>query len=269
MGAFIYSRASENIADNVTPTLASGTADAAYPLTNLYDLNPAKPFKTSSSATAVRVTWDHGSAQRADLVCLPMHNIPAGTDVRYQMNATDSWGGPTVNAAITIPTAGADGLPIPAWKDLTGVSGYSAGGFRYHSLFVPALAGITALGEIYVGSQKRQDIKNYQWNYKKAERHPVILRKTAYGVPLSYRLGHREREMAFRVGPNASELALLLEWFRDAYGQKRPFLFVPDPDVNDAYVGYFGQDTVDPSTQYTNRHWLDLTICEWPSGPAL
>lgn len=268
MGAFLYSRASENIADNVTPTLASGSADAAYPLANLYDGNPAKPFKTTGAA-AVRVTWDFGSAQRADLVCLPMHNIPAGTDVRYQMNATDSWGAPTVDAGITIPTFGADGIPIPAWKDLTAVSGYSASGFRYHSLFVPALAGVTAIGEIYVGEQKRQDIRNYQWGYRRPERQPGIFRKTAYGVPLSYRLGHRERQIEVKVGPSTSQYALLLAWFRDAYGQKRPFLFIPDPDTNDAFFAYWGEDTVDPETQYANRHWLNLTICEWPSGPAL
>lgn len=268
MAAFLYSRASENIADNVTPTLASGSADSAYPLTNLYDLNPAKPFKTTGAA-AVRITWDHGAQQRADLVCLPMHNIPAGTDVRYQMNATDSWGAPTVDAGITIPTFGTDGIPIPAWKDLTGVTGYSASGFRYHSLYVPALAGALALGEIYVASQKRQDIRNYQWNYTRPERQPGVMKKTAYGVPLTYRLGNRERQIEFKIGPNTSELASLIAWFRDAYGQKRPFLFVPDPDVNDAYFAYFGQDTLDPETQYSNRHWLNLTICEWPSGPAL
>jgi hypothetical protein len=122
-------------------TLASGTAstDPNYDLTALSDFDLSKPLKLADT-TAVRVTWDHGSATRLDGFSLPKHNLDTSLAVLIQRNATDAWGSPTQSVAVTISAVrpGSPGHSRSPWVDLSAAAGYSAGGFRYTSLYVPA-----------------------------------------------------------------------------------------------------------------------------------
>jgi len=59
--------------------------------------------------------------------------------VKLQADADNtSWGAPTLDAAITIPGEDEDGRASMPWLDLTGVTGYDVGGFRYWRLIVAA-----------------------------------------------------------------------------------------------------------------------------------
>src|SRR3990167_8747059 len=121
MACPIYARYSDEIGHLATVTLPTGTADANNPLANVQTFDPMVVFLTSSSGTAVDILWDHTSAIDAKLFSLHHYNIPAGTNVRIQRNATDSWATPTMDGDVVIPTYPQVGLPLPVGVDLTAV----------------------------------------------------------------------------------------------------------------------------------------------------
>ena len=116
--AAIYGKPTDNVASEATITAQSGTVDTEYPLANLVDENPAKPAKLTT--TTGRIMFDFGSAQTIQLIALIHTNLDAGLTVKIQANATDSWGSPSVDLAITIPTVPADSYPLNLWLDLSG-----------------------------------------------------------------------------------------------------------------------------------------------------
>lgn len=238
-------------------------------MANLTDLRPSKPFKMSAGGAGVDILFDWGSAQRVDLVQIPIHNFPAGADVRWQMHTSNSWAAPTLDAGLTIATYPEDGIPLPVVRDLTGVTGYSASGLRWGRLHIPSQVAAVAIGEIWLGTTKRQDLPSHRPSAQYPEQQPTILRKTSHGTPLRYRIPVRLRAWRMEFAPRPSELALWTSLFRDAYGQNRAFLYWPDPAVNDASMAMFGADTLDPEHQWTTVKRLSLTIEEIATGPAL
>src|SRR5438552_2828835 len=101
MPNLIYQVPTDNLAATGTLTVQSGTEDTAYPKANIYDGNPAKPAKLTTTTGAWR--WDFGSAKQLDIVAVIHHNLTAGLNVRIQGNATDAWGAPSLDQAFTIP----------------------------------------------------------------------------------------------------------------------------------------------------------------------
>ena len=67
--------------------------------TNIYDGNPAKPAKLTTTTGAWR--WDFGGAKQLDVAAIIHHNLTAGLNVRIQGNATDAWGAPSLDQATT------------------------------------------------------------------------------------------------------------------------------------------------------------------------
>ena len=95
--ATLYCRPSDIVTDSATVTLAAGTADAAYPLTSLYDRKAHTIFKATSNACTPRATF--GGAQTIQACALIHHNLPTATVAR---------GNPTVRvSAGWCATAGA------------------------------------------------------------------------------------------------------------------------------------------------------------------
>lgn len=124
MARLIFTLPSDNIAG--TGTITPSTEDATYPKAGFYDLNPAKPFKMTS--TTGNIVWDFGDATKVDIFSIIHHNLAAGLEVRFQGNASDSWGSPSVNQALTIPSYDADGFPVNIFQDMTS---HSSRTFRF------------------------------------------------------------------------------------------------------------------------------------------
>jgi len=162
MSNFFYFHPSDNVAANATWTVETGVEDAAYPASNVPIVTPdriAAPGKVTGTTGA----WlgDFGSAQRVDLVVL-QSNIDAAATVRFQMNATNSWGGPTVNELFTIPARRADGYARKVFIDLRLKSGYTTSGLRYVRI-VASTASANAIGiKTLLYSQVRQLDRNYR-----------------------------------------------------------------------------------------------------------
>ena len=220
-------------------TLASGTAsaDTNYDLTALSDLDLAKPLKLiDASPVAVRITWDHGSATRVDGLLLPKHNLDASLAVKIQRNATNSWATPTQDVAVTISAdrPGSPGHSRSPWVDLTTATGYSAGGFRYSSLYVPAGAANAKLKAFLVSQwrtfERGLSGKTVVLGHARGFI-PAI--KTAYGVESYYDQNVVQRTVKGRLNATPTDWQSVQDLADDCSGCVNPFAFVLDDTVTD------------------------------------
>lgn len=218
----IYTLPSENVADSVTPSLDVGTADAENPLANLTNNDPAIPFFTTD-AIGIRVTWDFTSPQRVDYVSMPMHGLPVGTLARFQMNATDSWGSPSVDGALTISAFLGD-FPRVQILDVTGATGYLVGGYRFASLFVPSHGGITKIGDFEIWSQKRE----LEFSLRFGVQHPTMRKTTIHerqdGGRLVFDHQLLRRSIQGTIRTDDTEYTQLENLHADSKGATVPFL---------------------------------------------
>lgn len=224
-------------------TLASGTAstDPNYDLTALSDLDLAKPLKLvdGSPVEAVRVVWDHGAATRVDGVLLPKHNLDENLAVLFQRNATDDWDGspgPTQSVALSIKAdrPGNPGHSRSPWVDLTTEAGYSAGGFRYSSLYIPVNTVAPKLKAFLVGQWRVFDhgllgtsvVVGHNRGYI-----PAIT--TAYGVKSYYDQNVVQRTVKGTLYASPDDWQELQDLADDCSGCVNPFVFVLDDAVVD------------------------------------
>ena len=98
MAKLKYNHPQDNVVGAATLTLGAGTLDPLYAtLANLRDLNPTLPVKFTTTTGAI--VFDFGWPQTVHLPIILNPKIDPGADVRWQGNATDSWGAPTFNQA--------------------------------------------------------------------------------------------------------------------------------------------------------------------------
>lgn len=264
----IYQLNSDQVADSGSLTVQSGTEDAAYPKANLYDSNPAKPAKLTTTTGAWR--WDFGVAQRIDLVALIHHNLTAGLEVRIQGNAADAWGAPTFNQVITIPAYLGDGYPSNPWLDLTGLAAYSTGGFRYWRLVVVGTnAAAIAIGEVWLGALKRSLTPNIDWGARQPFERKTVEHRTDFGVSNIYDLGVTIRNMQGQLDTTDAQAALIQAWWRDTRGRVRPFLLVPNGDVNDAWLVRWTKNQIEPTLNNIDRNVFQMEFEEVGRGLLL
>lgn len=231
--ALIYAHASDNAALVATWSVETGTIEAGYSPSYIADKNPAKPAKLQETTGAFLATF--AGAQRVDWVLLPMHNLDAGLEVRIQGNATNTWGSPTLNTTIVIPTYREDGFPVACWKDLTGVTGYSTGGFQYWRLVVVGTnTNPVRIGEVALFSRKRTLDPNISWGTNEDEERKIVEQRTDYGVSNIYDLGTTGRTWVGDLDSPDLQRAALRTWWRDARGRSLPFGIVPDGTLNEA-----------------------------------
>lgn len=262
----IYQLYTDNVAGAVTPVAT--TEDTAYPATNLVDLNPAKPAKLTG--TTGNWVWDFGSARRVDLVALIHHNLTAGLEVRIQANATDSWGAPTFNQQITIPTYREDGYPVNPWLDLTTLSAYSASGFRFWRLVVVGTNGaVIAIGEVWMGSSIRRLSPNIDWGASFSEERKLVEHRTDYGVSSIYDLGVTVRRLKGNLDTTDAQRELVRAWWRSTRGRVRAHLLIPNGDVNDAWLVRFGATQQDVTEANIDRNTFPLDFEEVGRGLTL
>jgi hypothetical protein len=268
----IYARVSDERGGAATVTVSTATADANYPVTNVQNRNPAIPFLTSSSGTAVNIDFDHGSAVDVLLVSLHGYNIPAGTAVKIQRGTTQ--GATTIDHAIVIPTYGADGLPMPPWADVTAASGYNGStGFRWTRIHIPSLAQKVGVGFIGLWGAKRQDIVNVSYPARTVEvQGTATQRRTAYGGKKVKGLGVRLRSQPARFRCGGTDYTALQTLFRTCKGPLNGFLWIRDTSINDAWWASFDRDVWDETligVTFGTRATLELGIDEYSIGLAL
>lgn len=265
MAKIVYARPGDNIAALVAPTVQSGAEDTTYPAAGLKDLNPAKPAKLTSTTGAW--LWDFGVAKSVDLVAIIHHNLTAGLNVRIQANAANAWGAPSIDQAITIPAYQEDGFPVSPFVDLTGINPRS---YRYWRLVVVAANGApVAIGEVVLAATKRTFEINVSWGAREQEEHPIIEHRTDHGVSIIYDLGTKWRTFAGELETTDAGLSSLRSLARDARNRARPFLLIPDPDINDAWFVRLLEPNFEHEHTFINQRKLSVRFQEVSRGLPL
>jgi len=92
------------LADETTKDaiLTPNSENINYPATNILDSRLSRIFRTVAATTTATIVFDAGSAVTVDSIAIANHNISSGvTTFKIQGNATDAWGGPSVDETLT------------------------------------------------------------------------------------------------------------------------------------------------------------------------
>jgi hypothetical protein len=250
-GTLIYAHPTDNVVDAVVPT-CSVAAAALYPLSNIYDKNPATWYWASATG-AVRFTWDFGSAVNISWATLVLPNIPAATSgVKLEGNSSNSWPGAVVLPFI-IPTWAEDGFPWNPYVVNPGVTGY-----RYWSIYIPSIGVPLSLGEIALISTFRELLFNINWDANLAERHPVIEHRTDANSQTEYDRGVRWLELTGEVDATTAERTAVRSWIRSASGRSKRFFIIPELTDNHAWMVKFKDP--DLLQQLAFLDWTKLSV---------
>ena len=85
-------------------TITASASATGYPVSNLTSTAPWKIWRSTVTTGDQWVKIDLGTSRSMAACFLRNVLIHAGGAVRFQANATDSWGYPTINTAFTIPS---------------------------------------------------------------------------------------------------------------------------------------------------------------------
>lgn len=266
MANILYSLPSDNIAAEVTPTVDEGTVDPDYPVANLVDLNPARPCKLSTQTGAF--LWNFGSAHAIDLIAIINHNLDAGLTVYLQGNASDSWGAPSINHAITIPTWWEDGMPVNPLLDISDITNRS---FQYWRLVVSGTnTSPVRIGNVMLLTTARRVPCNIRWGFSVIENRPIVEHVTDYRVSTIYSYGISQRTVAGNMALTEAGVTSLRSWFRACGGRALPFLFqLEGGDINDCWLARFTTTTLEFKHEFTDYNTLSIGFEEVGRGLPL
>lgn len=263
--ATLYQRASDKVGSAATITVDTGTENTTYVKANLVDGYVWQPAKLTTTSGAY--TLDFTNAQRVDVMSLAYHNLDGGLAVKIQANASASWSSPTIDATVTIPGASADGKTSMPFLDLTAVTGYSTGGFRYWRLLISGTnSAAVSIGELGLWTPKRTVGRGIRPAFKTQDEFREIRHETEYGVLHRYRLGVRRRHWTGTVTATQADLDDLRAWYRDAAAQTGPALWIPDSTTNDCYWVRLPAEGPEVTSQYPAYHEVQLDLVEESGG---
>lgn len=165
----------------------SGTEDTAYPVERATDWSyaylaaPSKMVETTGAWV-----FDFASAQPVAGVLIE-HNFDEDLAFDFQANATNSWGGPTVDISATAPAKRKNDYTRHIFIDLRDVVGYDpATGLRYFRLNVTGTNGEPIGIKIEFFSEVTEVQRDFEWGFGKATQRPSINMTTDAGHPWAY-----------------------------------------------------------------------------------
>jgi hypothetical protein len=262
VGNLKYARPSDIITSQLTWSVVAGniSSDPEYGLAALYDGKMSKPLKfIDEPVAAIRIVGDAGSARRFDAMALPNSNIPAGTVMRAELNATNVWTAPTVSVNVTMGAAGLDGHVASPWADFTSATGYSPSGFRYCSWFIPVISVQPWLGELLVMSNLRQFSQWPQFGGTRGTMRPFLENlMTEYGVLRVVKRLIKQRQFEFQLKGNEQDFTDLQLLADDSGGMAVPFFMVADSLIK-TDGGLYGRFTPETAAMIVGvEEWYDL-----------
>jgi hypothetical protein len=219
-----------NLADATATVESSSSAATEYPLANINNIWPTYTFRTSSLGAPDYIKWDLHTAQYVSCFILWNHNITAGATIRLQGNATDSWGAPTYDAAVTW-TAGnlihvlSSAVSLRWWRfivtDAANPDGYIEAGCRF-------------LGDAF------------QPGYSNATREPSYIDPSEVALSAGGQLTANKKdgydEMSYEFDAvSAADIATMKTMYR-ALGMNRPYFIVEDSE-NPTTTVYYVRNT--------------------------
>jgi hypothetical protein len=251
MAGSLYARPS----DLLTPTwsLTAGSAEALYPVTNLGDGKPYKPFKATSGTATMRATF--GGATTLQAIALVSHNL-AGVTVSITNGAG-------LSTTLAVPADTDDDLSVTAWKDLRGLSNPSS---TTWNLAVSGASANVAVGEVLLIETVRT--LNTTWGLVHGVEYPIDEQKTEMDVPLIYELGVRNRTLRADLLLESDREAMFA-LAADARGRARAWWLVLDDTENDAMYVRFVKSAFDVTRESPRVSPMSVDVEEIGLGPAL
>jgi hypothetical protein len=224
--SFRYTRPSDRITAG-SWTVATGSARSGYPVTNLDNGDPSDPFWANE--TTVRVTRDFGTATRVDEVYIFGHNLDTSA-LHVQMNATNSWGGPTVDLTASIPTAHLDGIPYAIRVDLAAAVSVANRTQQFLSIVNQSANSVSiAMGEVYMVGTQREIGRHVRYGFSQPRNRIVVNQPSKRGVSTRYDLGTVERKLIASIPGNDADYLDLLKLEEDGKSGLLPFVIVLAP----------------------------------------
>lgn len=261
MPTHAYNRKTDNVAGNAT-WAAVASADTSYPASNislLTDLDRGNPAKlTIKSAGGWYGTF---SADPGVQIVMLWHNGDAGQTVKIESH-TSTLSNPvtvaTMSTTLTLPAVREDGYFVKVFKDVTGVSGYSATHRHWRIYFpVPGANNTQNWGlKVWMGNTIRKLDRQILVSNHNIDQHQYLKASTDVGYDHFYDLQVAPRVLSGQILLKYSTSWLdMLSLYRSSGGPVNPILFIPDVTVNDAWLARLEADL----PEGIGRSRLDVT----------
>lgn len=237
MAYFAYNHPQDQVGSLADVTISVGTEDTDYPATLVSDFSDAF-YAAPSKLTTPSGAWlfDWGVPQRVDLIAV-LHNFDSNlADVAWQMNATDVWTSPTVNASLAVPVKRDDGYTLNIGLNVTKSIGYSAGGFQFARLTVPTANSVPIGVKVWIGQIIRIVDRPLERGLHIPDNHAHIDLSTDSLYRWTYDLLGAPRILSGNLSAKISTDDAMRAFWRSCRGRVLKSIVWPDPDINDIWV---------------------------------
>lgn len=252
----LYCRASDNIAPSATLSLLSGTAAAAFPLTNANDRLARTVFKSTGTGCVIRSHWS--APVTIEGLSLHYHKL-AGATVTVSNPAGFS-------RALTIPANTLDGHCVDPWDDYRGLSNVTDDDW---DITITGAATVVAFGEI-VWMQTLSEILMDRGAIGNDLQTAIVQATDYHPMARVYGMGTRVRGFQGHITPGESAIDLLAS-HQDSRGPLRPIVVIPDSTVNDALFAHLvaNPHTYTEAARTSGIREVDIQFIEAIRGLAL
>lgn len=206
-------------------SLTVGSADSAFPLTNLNSVYPHLVSKTTGAAATYRGTISSAAIQGIAIINCNL----AGLTLTITNN------GGMASQSLVIPAAPADGVSLNGFVDLRAVTTAAT---QWNVAISGAAANI-AVGKILLYSALGTML--IRWGVRVAEKKPTRVFRTEYDIALGSRKAVRYRTFLPSLN-RETQRAAYTTLRRGSEGPTQPFLFILDHMVNDPAYVWFPDD---------------------------
>jgi hypothetical protein len=271
-----YALPSDDLLAAYTPTITTigspAAEDPAFPITNWLEVKPAKPSKLLSDSGGWDV--DFGSAANVAVVALLYHNFDPGLSVLLEWDSDPAFSPAVGSQAITIPEWTEDEWTVSPWIEVTGSPTY-----RYWRLSISGSnSQALSLGRPYFGGALRDLTNDVRWGEVEDEDFKNIEHQTDLDVETIYPIGGKRRrfngEFALRNEAPYEHAQELISLHRSSKGRFKPWLLIPDVDVNDAWIVRFEENRWSRTRETINHNIFPFRVQElarglpWPWPPT-
>lgn len=231
-----YCLPSDDLIDRLLPTITASDEDPAYPVTNWSVIEPAKPSKLTTPTGWWE--FDFGVAVNAAIFAPIYHNFDPGLPVILKWNSSSSWTNPAGVADITVPEWTEDGWSVSPFEALVSTPTY-----RYYRLEValgsPGNSYPLSLGRPFLGGAIRHTTSDVRWGVVEDNEQRVIDGRTEGDVDKVTEIWGPRRSFQGEFRLDDTDAARLLTLHRTARNRVKPWLLIPDVDVNEAWIVRF------------------------------
>ncbi len=226
VGASLYCLPTDILSYAATWSLTVGSADSAFPLTNLNSVYAHVVSKTTGTTATYRGTIASTAIQGIAIINCNL----AGLTLAITNN------GGMASQNLVIPAASADNVSLNGFVDLRAVTTAAT----QWNIAISGAAANIAIGKILLISNLRT--MQVRWGVNVGQVKPTRVLRTHYGIAVGSRKGVRYRWFEPTMNKE-SERAAYTTLRRASEGPTQPFVFILDPNVNDpAYVWFPGEE---------------------------